>query len=143
VTENLLVELTAPALRFLVAHAIENTGCFGDTSVEVAIQGANLEWVWFDGPFPQRSDDPKYLQGPIRSRKTISLDSLHDSPQELLSATSILVADLVQAFGKAEVKPVASDGTIRIKYFDPQRQEAIEKWAEEAGVPVSNETLAV
>jgi len=55
----------------------------------------------------------------------------------LLVAVRLLLSDVVNAFGLAELPHVASDGTLRLRYFPAGWN--IPAWAERHGVETTNE----
>jgi hypothetical protein len=74
----------------------------------------------------------------VISRHTLPLHSLADNTQELLAATRLMLNDIFNAFGRAEVTHVAQDGTLRLPYLqDPE----LAKWAEGLGVSTTAERL--
>jgi hypothetical protein len=68
----------------------------------------------------------------------VPLESLVGDLQELFVATRLMLNDIFNAFGRAEISHIAQDGTLRLAYFrDPE----LAKWAEARGVPTTPQTL--
>lgn len=57
------------------------------------------------------------------SRHTLTLQALAGEAQDLLAAARLVATDLFNAFGSPEVRQVASDGTLRVRYFGADRAE--------------------
>ena len=70
----------------------------------------------------------------------MSLDAAYKSGSELVSIASLLMSDLVQAFGLAESLQLKSDGTIRRRYLERDAQTDVESWASERDVELTDET---
>ena len=75
------------------------------------------------------------------SRHTIGLDNIVASAKERLAAVRILLTDLVQAFGLAELYQIHSTGDLRRRYWCTYQQPFITRWADQAGVPLVDTTV--
>jgi len=88
--------------------------------------------------FPHRFKDTDLSISQAHSRHTVPLESLVADSQKLLAATRLMLNDIFNAFGRAEVSHITQDGTLRLACFlDPE----LAKWAEARGVPTTAETL--
>ncbi|WP_182880470.1 helix-turn-helix domain-containing protein [Microbispora sp. H10949] len=66
------------------------------------------------------------------------LDDLADDGPPLVSAAGILASGLVQVFSMAEIAQFTAQGEIRKGYWSRGRLEAVQVWAAQAGVAVTN-----
>jgi hypothetical protein len=131
----------ARCLSLLGRHAVDNTGAFGDVLLEARVIGANLRlaYLFRIGPvaMPEEIDEGRTINGAV-SPHTLPLRAIAGSAQDLLSATRLVATDLFNAFGSPEVRHLAPDGTLRVRYF-PGRIDEVRRFAEEDGIPVSDE----
>ena len=120
-----LIQYTAGLLNVLVGHAVTNTSTSGDALVRcelLANFGERMELGWWDGSFWRRYDGTRVVAAPVPAVQThtINLDAVASEPVERLAATRLLVTDLVQAFGLAEVLHVTPEGHLNTLYWDEQ-----------------------
>lgn len=70
------------------------------------------------------------------------LDDLAEDGAPLVAATSALTTGLIQHFGYPETLQTASDGAIRIRYWEAQGYgQRVQKWAESCSVQITQETV--
>ncbi|MEV6644696.1 ATP-binding protein [Amycolatopsis sp. NPDC051371] len=69
------------------------------------------------------------------------LDDLASDGPQLLTTTFALVSGLKQQFGYPEALQVSADGHIRIKYWTTQIGAALQSWAEQNSVEVTEDTV--
>jgi hypothetical protein len=132
-----LVWRTAKALRLIGRHAVR-AGAYGDAAVHLQLVGESMYLGFYRDGFPHRFKDTELSISQAHSRHTVPLESLVGDPQNLLAATRLVLNDIFNAFGRAEVSHITQDGTLRLAYFqDPE----LAKWAEARGVSTTAETL--
>jgi hypothetical protein len=128
-------------LSLLGRHAVNNTGAFGDVLLEAHLVGSKmrLAYLFQLGPVttPEEVAGGRTINVAV-SPHTLPLTAIAGSGQDLLSATRLVATDLFNAFGSPEVRHVAPDGTLRVRYF-PTRSEEVRRFAAEDGIPVSDE----
>lgn len=127
-------------LRILVAHATENCGTFGTALALANLHGVEMQLVSdaLGGAFIEGVGEERKIKGPLEHRITISLDDIHGSPRELVSASSLLLEGIVHAFGLPEVLAFTPEGQIRSNYV---KGNSYQGWAEENGIPVIGESV--
>ena len=134
---TVLVWRTAAALRLAGRSAIRNAGAFGDAIVETRLLGPHMLLAHS----PDNMPPEPYFRTPLirfaRSQHTLPLSSLAGEPQELLVTVRIVLSDIVNAFGLAELPHIAPDGTLRSRYFPAGWK--IPEWAERHGVVTTQE----
>jgi Schlafen, AlbA_2 len=134
-------------LRFLSRHARERAAAGGNGLVRVHLD-------------PQPSDHPfllsnggkdipgtpttRSISGPVRAAGcTARLESLAFDGPDLVAAAYLLASELFQTFGWPEAPQLTRDGQVRLPYWSGQWHSLIQRWAGEAGIKVSDETLPV
>jgi hypothetical protein len=128
---------TAKALRLIGRHAVR-AGAYGEAAVHLQLVGEGMYLGFYRDGFPQRFKDTNLSISQAHSRHTVPLESLVGDLQELFVATRLMLNDIFNAFGRAEISHIAQDGTLRLAYFrDPE----LAKWAEARGVPTTPQTL--
>jgi Putative DNA-binding domain len=133
----------ARCLYLLGRHATQRTGAFGDALVEARVVGSHMRLAFLDFMgFPAVVDRSRTLEGSVVSRHTVTVDALAGRDQDLLAAAHLVTNDLFHAWGSPEVRHVAADGTLRLGYFRTgQGQEGLRRFAEERGVPISEQAV--
>jgi hypothetical protein len=63
---------------------------------------------------------------------------LTERPEQVFTAVRIMLGDIFNAFGRAEIPHVAADRTLRLKYF---RDAAVAEWAHRQAVATSQEMV--
>jgi hypothetical protein len=69
------------------------------------------------------------------------LDALAEDGPELVTAAYLLATDVFQEFGWVEAAQFTNDGQIRLPYWRREWLQPVERWAAEAGVVTTPETL--
>lgn len=132
-----LVWRVAQGLRLIGRHALR-AGAYGDAVVHVQLVGEEMYLGFYRDGFAQRFTDTGLSISQAHSRHTVPLQSLAGEPQELLAASRLLLNDIFNAFGRAELPHIAQDGTLRLSYLqDPE----LARWAEGLGVSTTAESL--
>jgi hypothetical protein len=134
-----LIWRAAAALRLAGRSAVRNSGAFGDAVVEARLIGplmllgrshsSGLVEPYFRTPFVRGA----------RSRHTLPVQALAGDPQDLLAGVRVVLADIVNAFGLAELPHIAADGALRTRYF-PAGYE-VNAIAERYGVQTTDEMV--
>jgi hypothetical protein len=134
------------ALRMLAAHAVEKTGAYSDAVAHMRIYAptslmlvshvdlANLRGV-------QAPDRNLTLRGEVDSRHTLNLSDLAGSGRDALAAGRIMLNELFQAFGTAEVRQLTADGGIRLPHWSRTWRDLIVQWAENEDVELLTDPL--
>jgi hypothetical protein len=132
-----LIWRTAAAMRVAGRSAVRNSGAFGDAVVEARLLGplmllarshsGGLVEPYFRTPFVRGA----------RSRHTLPLQALAGKPQNVLASVRVVLADIVNAFGLAELPHIVPDGTLRLRYFPSDCN--VPKWAERHDVATTDE----
>lgn len=137
-----LLRRVVRALRLIGRHAVANAGAYGDATVELRVVGRNMALGYHDphGMFPQRYTNG-LLVNDARSRHTLPLESLAGEPQALFAAAKIMLGQIFNAFGRAEIGHIADDGTLRLRYFGSDQQQ-LAAWAVDRGVATTEETVS-
>lgn len=81
------------------------------------------------------------LKSQLRLTHSINLDVLSDR-RDLLITARMLLTEIFQGCGVAEVPQLTQEGAIRRKYFANDRQQGLRRWAEDAGIEVTEEQLS-
>jgi hypothetical protein len=69
------------------------------------------------------------------------MDDLADGGPALLTTTYLVGNEIFQAFGTPEVLQLTGDGQLWCRYWSNWRFPALENWATNAGVDVTDATL--
>jgi hypothetical protein len=134
---NELIWCAVRALRIIGRHAIR-AGASGDATVEIRLVGRDMSLGFRLEGFSQRL--PHALTIPLaKSQHTLTLESLAGEPQQLFIAARIMLGQIFNAFGQAEVAHIADDGTLRLRYFGDSQ---LAEWAKARGVTTTNEQIA-
>lgn len=155
ISDEALVATMTGMVRLLVDHAASHAGVHGDAVTLATLLGPrtqNDHAVKVDLPIAvlhnrqfamwKRVPRTRSLTRFPVSRHTISLDSIASNPTERLVATRLVLTDLVQGFGLAELYQVRPTGEIRRQYWSRHYQQSlITEWAEKAGVTMVDTTI--
>jgi hypothetical protein len=134
---TLLIWRAAAALRLVGRSAVRNAGAFGDAVVEARLLGPLMLLArTHSGGLVEPYFRTPFIRG-ARSRHTLPLEALAGDPQGLLAGVRVMLADIVNAFGLAELPHIAPDGTLRSRHF-PEGWK-IPEWAEQHGVAITEE----
>jgi hypothetical protein len=127
------------ALRLVGRHALHNAGARGEAAVEARVMGPDMVLGYTHSGGIVEAHSNELLIQEARSRRTLPLTSLANAPQELFIATRMMLTDVFDAFGRAEVPHIAPDGTLRIRYFPAAYN--VKAVAEQHGVETTEETI--
>jgi schlafen family protein len=134
----------AGIVRMLVDHAVANCGGSGDALTLTGLVAppstapfrlGNARWQGMRQPFRNSRALTKVPPLPPHS---ISLDAVATDARERLVATRVLLADLVHAFGIAEVLQLTARGELRAQYWNVG---VLDNWKGVADVPRVATTL--
>lgn len=137
VLADALVIDAAKCLRLLGAHALR-AGARSDAAVHLQVRGGDIRLGYIRDGLVEQYDAIRAL-AQVHSRHTLPLDALAGKPEELFTAVRIVLGDIFNAFGRAEVPHVAADGALRLKYF---RDPTVAAWAHDQAVATSKELVA-
>lgn len=133
-------------LRFLARHARDRAGAGGDALIRAQIHGEDLSRTVLLSTGNRAFGDSmgRPLAVPAHEAQSAApLDVLADDGPGLVAAAWLLASDLFQEFGLPEALQVTRDGELRRKYWSSYRHQEIQAWADQAGIPVTDETLPV
>jgi hypothetical protein len=114
VAADRLVWLVLKSLR-LVGLAAQRAGVYGDIAMTAQL-----------GQIPMRLTgnlrnpslkEQRLVARDITSRHTFPVEALARPSQDMLRCARLLLNDVANAFGSPEIKQLADDGTIRLRYF--------------------------
>jgi hypothetical protein len=155
ISDEALVSTMTGMVRLLVDHATSHAGAHGDAVALATLLGPRVEddlgvqvaqpiALLHNRPYAmwERVPRTRSLTNFPVSRHTISLDSIAGNPTERLVATRLVLTDLVQGFGLAELYQVRPTGEVRGRYWSRHYQPSlITRWAEEADVTLVDTTV--
>ncbi len=126
----------AGCLRAAARLSSEVTGAFGDCAVVMRLDGKVLRLVSNSGdalPFMLG----RRVNGPVVSEHTLVVDSLTRMSTDLLVATRSVCADLVQAFGAAELPTISPDGHPVLHAFPSGYHQTLATWSTDTGIALA------
>ena len=100
----------AGCLRAAARLSSEITGAFGDCAASMQLDGAALRLVSYSGDSLALMVGREAVSGATVSDHTLVMDSLTRMSTDLLVATRMVCADLVQAFGAPELPTLSRNG---------------------------------
>jgi hypothetical protein len=147
VSDEALVMSMVALLRLATDHAATHTSAYGDAVVHASLLSTNPQ-------SPQPAPKVALVQNralgfwdqigrtrPLTrlpsSRHTINIDGPVDSAPERLVAARLILTDLVQAFGLAEVFQINATGALRSRYW----RTPVDQWATAASATIVPTTL--
>ena len=133
-----LIWTAARCLLFAAEHATMNAAAHGDAAVEARVLGRTMQLGFTQHGHWNPIERGQLLSGPIRSKRTVTLDAVTER-QALLAAVRVVLTDLFHAFGSPEIRQIRADGALRILHCSDQRE--LSGWAEGHGVQVTQETI--
>jgi hypothetical protein len=147
VSDEAVVALMIGLVHLVVDHAASRTGAVGDAVVLASLVGSRFQTESTPEPGIALVHNRQYgwellprtrpLSRLPTSRHTISVDAAAASVQERLVAARLVLTDLVQGFGLAEVLQITPDGALRARYW----RESVEQWTTAAGIQTVTTTL--
>ena len=126
----------AKCLRLVGDHAVR-TGAYSDATVHLQLFGAEMRLGYIRDGLVEHYNAGRALTQ-VHSRHTIPISALTSRPEQILSAVRIMLSDIFNAFGRAEVPHIADDGAVRLNYF---RDPTVAAWAQNNAVATSDETV--
>ena len=136
INDEHLVSSALSATGMLVDHATRRCGAFGDAIAISRIVTAGTRWCslahWRFGYLADYHGGRRLHSFP-ESRHQISLDDCQTG-NGLVLATRMVLTELIQAVGTAEVLQISPNGELRRPYFVHERLPAVEAWAKANGV---------
>jgi hypothetical protein len=141
--EDLLWNL-GRCLHVLGRHAAENCGAWGDALVEARVVGEGMRLAYLSrigpgGGLAQEIEDARQLDG-ASSRHTVVVEAIATAGPGLSAATRLVATDLFHAFGAPEVRQIAGNDALRIRYLGGDGD--LRRWAEPLGIELSDEAVA-
>ncbi|MGH2878676.1 MAG: AlbA family DNA-binding domain-containing protein [Solirubrobacteraceae bacterium] len=136
-TAPVLTQRVVGCLRAAASASIEK-GAFGDCAVIVELRGQRMRLVEYDAGYFERKLGEAASDGPLRSRHTLTLESLASMSTDLLIATRQVCADLVQAFGTPELSTITSDGHLMRSAFPSNYHEQLTTFSGRTAIPLAN-----
>ena len=128
----------AGCLRAAARLSTEIAGAFGDCITVADLYGVGLRLIEHRGSTPPAMIGQEPIEVvPVRSRHTLTLDSLVEMSPNLLLATRLVCADLVQAFGAAELSTITADGHLSLRAFPPNSHTELTKWSEHTEISLA------
>ncbi|WP_431928776.1 AlbA family DNA-binding domain-containing protein [Nonomuraea jabiensis] len=146
--DELLVNIIMSGLRFLASHARENAHTTGTAVCRVRItQSDDLALRYWQlthgrGQFNMggKLGDSAHHDDFQPAEASASLQDLTDSPG-LVSTAAILGSEIFQGFGVAEALQITQRGQVRRKYWAENWGVAIEDWARQHDIEITEEEL--
>jgi len=131
-----LVLAAAKCLRLIGAHAARS-GASGDAAVHLRVVGPSMRLGYIrDGSVQHYEPGATLREG--HSRHTLPLQPLADVGQDLFLAVRLVLMDMFNAFGRAEVQHITDDGTLRLRYFgDPD----FARWTQDRGLAITSDAV--
>lgn len=144
VDEAVIVDLAVGLTGILTSHALRR-GAAGEAIAEFGIlgPGPDLELPTAlvndrEHGFIQATTERRLTHVP-RSQHTFDLGAAGEDVTALLLTARMLVTDVIQAFGLAEVLHIDEEGGLRFNYFGASR-DRVRQWAERYGAKPSDAT---
>jgi hypothetical protein len=148
IDDEMVVNGILSGLRFLARHARDRAAAGGNALIRARLYpvgGQQPLGLTYSRGFVSGFGDPLgdriiTSTGPSPERMA-SLDALATDGHDLIAATYLLATDVFQEFGWAEAAQLTSDGRIRLRYWKGEWQSPMERWAAQAGIATTQETL--
>jgi len=137
VLDDALIIEAAKCLRLVGDHAVR-TGAYSDAAVHLQLFGATMRLGYIRDGLVAHYNAGRPLTH-VHSRHTIPLSALTGPPDQLFTAVRIMLSDIFNAFGRAEIPHIADDGALRLHYF---RDPTLADWTQNTGVATSDEIVA-
>jgi hypothetical protein len=135
------------SLHLLGQHAVRNCGASGDALVQAKLIGeaGHPMRLVFIHRLPGGAERLAEVTGgrglPVATaRRTVVLDGTATICPDLSIATRLVAMELFHAFGSPEVRQIAPDGALRVKYLGGDG--ALRVWAEQHGILLSGDVVA-
>lgn len=145
VSDEMLINGLLSGLRVLGHHAYDRAAAGGNALVRAQLYPVNRDSRLTLGQsrrgFRDMLGTRTLTAAKPPAERTTPLECLASDGPDLVATAYLLASDLFQEFGWAEAAQLTRDGRIRLRYWNFQWQQAIQQWATEAGVEVSQETM--
>lgn len=143
IDDEQLVNAGVSAVRFLVDHAVAHCGAVGDAvaQAQIVLSGTRECWLTYSrqGPPLQFEGSRAVYSFPV-SHHQINIDECQTAAGALIG-DRMLLTDLFQFLGVAEVPQISASGELRRRYFRTDYVTSLEKWAEANGVQMTTSLL--
>ena len=123
-------------LHFLASHARDRAMAGGDALVMARLaltKEGYLAREWNE--MLDRNMGSRTISAMDPVDRVFPLDSIAQPGRELVSASHLLLSDIVQEFGWAEPYKIIRDGEIALSYWSRHLQPGIRAWADEHDIP--------
>jgi hypothetical protein len=134
--DDLVIE-TARCLRLIGNHAVR-CGAHSDAIVKLEVAGTEMHLGYLRDGVVQHYPSRLTMTG-VQSGHTIPISALVSGPGQLFTAVRIMLGQVFNAFGRAEVPHINNAGTLRLSHF---RGSAIAEWARNNAIPTSDEIVS-
>jgi hypothetical protein len=141
VQDETLVIAVMSGLLHLAQHARDRAAAGGNALIRAQIWpidgrrtslGHSRTWG-----FPAMLGDGVTVQPPP-AEAAVELDGIAQAGPNLAAATAVLLDEIGQAFGLAEMAQLSRDGQLRRRYW---REERMVTWAEQNGIEITEDTI--
>jgi hypothetical protein len=143
IDDERLTSSAIATLSILVDHAARRAGCVGDAIVQASIEGPlhlGVSLTFVRQEFIAAIPGTRKVQEIRVSQRQLNFEDCKSGPG-ILIAVRMLMTDLVQGFGAAEVSQITPTGQLRRKYFSHSSQGVAANWARDKGVEVVDTTI--
>lgn len=145
VSDEDLLGAVVNALGSLATWATRWCETSGDAAVMAELlgpDGSGLRFGHYRNPlFPDRALGTAVVGRSGVAELTVSLDGLAADPRDVLAVAREITREIESSFGFIGPLQVSLDGTLREPYFYQTRVEQLRRWADRAGVEVTDETV--
>ena len=149
INDEMVVNGVLSGLRFLARHARDRAAAGGNALIRAQLYPLGgqqpLSLTHDRGAargFGDALGDRTLAQAAHPAERIAPLDALATDGADLVTATYLLATDLFQEFGLAEAAQLTGNGQIRLPYWRPEWVPQVGRWAAEAGVTATMETLS-
>jgi hypothetical protein len=137
--ESEIVENALPLLRMVGRTSVQTAGSSGDAIIELRLAGSATLLASRPARMPGRRPEGLWVEL-ASSHHTIPVEALAGEEADFLIAARLILADIFQAFGLAEVPHISPQGALRLPR---SRGAAPEGWTGERRVASSSEVRSV
>lgn len=148
INDEMVVNGILSGLRLLARHARDRAAAGGSALIRAQLYpvgGQQPLMLTYDrglaSGFGDSLGDRIMTEARTPPERVAPLDALAADGPELVTAAYLLATDVFQEFGWAEAAQFTSDGRIRLPYWRREWLPQVERWAAEAGVETTPETL--
>lgn len=148
INDELIVNGILSGLRFLARHARDRAAAGGNALIRAQLYPVSgqqpLTLTYDRGPargFGDSLGDRTLAKTGRPAERVAPLDAIATDGPDLVAATYLLATDVFQDFGCAEAAQLTSDGRVRLRYWQEGLRRQVNRWATEAGITTTDETL--